>query len=290
MLTTSLATGLSWPEGPSLLPDGRIVFVETYLSRIGFWAPDGTSGAYAETGGGPNATALGSDGSLYVTQNGGVVGPWRAATLIDPSIQRIAPDGTLDELITEVEGMRLQAPNDLAFGPDGTLYFTDPGRYDQDVRPDPGYIMALEADGTGHVVERLEPVYPNGIVVEADGSIVWAESYTRHIVRRRPDGARETLATLPEGHIPDGLAVADNGDLYVTSTGSGGLDIVSPSGGVTGFVAVGALPTNCAFEGDDLIVTDGGVPGTATEEHADGVLWRVALAVKGMPLHEGRIG
>jgi gluconolactonase len=152
MITTSLATGLAWPEGPSLLPDGRIAFVETYRSRIGYWAPDGSWGSYAETGGGPNATALGSDGYLYVTQNGGVVGPWRAAQLIDPSIQRVAPDGTIEEIITEIEGVPLQAPNDLAFATDGTLYFTDPGRYDPDVRPDPGYIMALDAHGTGHVV------------------------------------------------------------------------------------------------------------------------------------------
>src|SRR5207244_94040 len=33
-----LADGLAWPEGPTVLPDGRVVFVETYRSRIGVWA------------------------------------------------------------------------------------------------------------------------------------------------------------------------------------------------------------------------------------------------------------
>ena len=69
MKQEQLATGLAWPEGPTLLPDGRIVFVETYRSHIGYVAPDGEYGQFAYTAGGPNATALGSDGCLYVTQN-----------------------------------------------------------------------------------------------------------------------------------------------------------------------------------------------------------------------------
>jgi gluconolactonase len=285
-----LAAGLAWPEGPSVLPDGRVVFVETYRSRIGYWAPDGSQGTLVDTGGGPNATVLGSDGYLYVTQNGGVVGPWRAPRQVRPSIQRVGLDGTVDEIATEIEGIRLQAPNDLAFGPDGVLYFTDPGRYDEQARPDPGYIFALEPDGQGRLVERLEPVYPNGIAVEADGSLVWVESYTRRVLRRRADGTIVLLATL-EGaeHVPDGLAIAANGDLYVTSTGSRGVDVVSRAGGISGFLGVGSLPTNCVFDGDTLLVTDGGESGTSEEEHAGGLLWRVDLGVAGMPLHPGRI-
>jgi gluconolactonase len=90
--------------------------------------------------------------------------------------------------------------------------------------------------------------------------------------------------------VPDGLAIAENGDLYVTSTGSGGIDVVSPHGGVSGFVTVGTVPTNCAFDGTNLIVTDGGAEGISTDEHAGGVLWRVELGVSGVPLHPGRIG
>lgn len=285
-----LATGLAWPEGPSVLPDGRVVFVETYRSQLGVWAPDGSYGRHADTGGGPNATALGSDGALYVTQNGGIVGPWRAPRQVRPSIQRVWPDGRIDEVVVEADGRGFNAPNDLAWGPDGTLWFTDPGRYDPDARPDLGAILAVGPDGRCHLVEQLESVYPNGIVVEADGSVVWVESYTRAVIRRRPDGSKATLAVL-EGpnHVPDGLAVAANGDLYVTSTGSGGVDIVSASGGVTGFLAVGPVPTNCIFDGTDLLVTDGGAQGTSDELHDGGVLWRMPIGVPGMPLFRGSL-
>jgi gluconolactonase len=288
--TRDLARGLAWPEGPSVLPDGRVVFVETYRSRLTWCDPrTGETGVYADTGGGPNATCLGADGALYVTQNGGVVGPWRAEQMRPPSIQRVEADGRVEVVATEAGGRPLHAPNDLAFGADGRLYFTDPGNYDAEARPDPGYICALAPDGSGEVLEELEPVYPNGLAVDADGAVVWVESYTREVRRRRGDGTVELLATLGEGHIPDGLKVAANGDLYVTTVTSGGIDVVARDGTVAGFVAVGSVPTNCVFAGSTLYVTDGGVPGEGGATYG-GVLWAVELdGVDGMPLHPGRI-
>ena len=36
---TVLAEGLGHPEGPYVLPDGRVVFANTYLSEIAVWEP-----------------------------------------------------------------------------------------------------------------------------------------------------------------------------------------------------------------------------------------------------------
>jgi gluconolactonase len=286
---TAVDEGLAWPEGPALLEDGSVAFVETYRSQVSAWSPDGGHRVYAHTGGGPNAVALGADGCLYLCQNGGVVGPWRAPRLKAPSIERISPDGAVATLVAEVDGIELQAPNDLAFGRDGRLYFTDPGRYDAELRPDPGYVFALDGDGRGQLVADLGPVYPNGIVAEASGAIVWVESYTRAVRRRHPDGSLELLAELDEGHVPDGLAVADNGDLYVTTVTSGGLDVVAPEGGVRDFLPVGSVPTNCAFGGTTLYVTDGGRPGEADSAQFGGVLWAVELDVAGQRLFQGQV-
>ncbi len=290
MTMEQLATGLAWPEGPTVLPDGRVIFVETYRSQIGYVGPGGEYGQYAYTKGGPNATALGSDGCVYVTQNGGVVGPWRAEEMLQPSIQRITPDGAIETIATEIAGVAFQAPNDLSFGPDGRLYFTDPGRYDPAALPDPGRIFALDPAGGGELLEELPSVYPNGIVVEASGSVVWVESYTRRVVRRQPDGTVSVVATLEENHVPDGLKVAANGDLYVTTVTSGGIDIVSADGSDVRFLAVGAVPTNCVFSGSTLYVTDGGRPGESTEAAYGGVRWSVALDdAEGMELFQGSI-
>ena len=125
----TLAEGLGHPEGPDVLPDGRIVFVETYTSKVLAWSEDHGIHDYVDCGGGPNACLLGAAGELYITQNGGTVGAWRAEVMGRPSIQKAWPDGRIEEVVAEVAGIPLQAPNDLTFGPDGRLYFTDPADY-----------------------------------------------------------------------------------------------------------------------------------------------------------------
>ena len=80
-------------------------------------------------------------------QNGGTVGPWRAAEMVDASIQRVREGGKAETLITEVEGIKLNGPNDLVFAPDGSLVFSDPGTYNPK-NPDPSYIHRLLHDGT----------------------------------------------------------------------------------------------------------------------------------------------
>jgi len=287
--TTILVTDLAWPEGPTVLDDGRVVFVETYRSHLSVYTPGVGVERFAFTGGGPNATALGAAGELYVAQNGGVVGPWRAEETRPPSIQRVDDSGKVEILITEVEGLALQAPNDLAFGPDGRLYFTDPGRYDPVARPDPGRVFAVGPDGRGEVLEDGPPTYPNGIVVEADGSVVWVESYTGAVKRWR-SGKVETLASVNERNtVLYGLAVDSDGNLYVAGAASGGLHILDPAGSLVGFLEVGANPTNCAFAGDRLYVTDGGHSGESATPHLIGALWQVEVGSPGVPPFRGSL-
>ena len=52
-----LVTGLGHPEGPYVLPDGRVIFANTYRSEIGVWDRDNGKSTFAYTGGGPNANS-----------------------------------------------------------------------------------------------------------------------------------------------------------------------------------------------------------------------------------------
>ncbi len=291
MQREQLASGLGWPEGPTVLPDGRVVFVESYRSQLTVWSPDGIT-RYAYTAGAPNSCVLGLDGAVYVCQNGGTVGPWRAAEMTAPSIQRVDHEGGAAEiLVTEVEGIALNGPNDLVFAADGRLYFTDPGTYNP-ADPGPNYIFALDPDGSGHVVIAFPtPVFPNGLVVEADGSLVWDESYTGHVRRLRKGSTEiEDLGKLPGANpIPDGMKIGSDGRLYVTDVTGGGIHVVQPDGTVDEFIPCGSAATNCAFGGNDLYVTDSGVPADSADPSFGGALWRIGLGQSGQPLHPGRI-
>lgn len=289
--TEKLASGLGWPEGPAVLDDGRVVFVETFQGRLSVWDRNHGVQQHTDVGGGPNAAAVGSDGNIYITQNGGIVGPWRSPRPQPPSIQRISAAGHVDTVATKTASRTLSAPNDLAFGPDGCLYFTDPGgEYAPGSQPDPGYICVLRPGGSCEVLEETGRVYPNGIVVEPDGSIVWVESYTRAVRRLRTNSAVQDVCILPEASVPDGLAVSYDGDLYITATKAKGINIIGNDGTYKGFIPLDGIPTNCAFDRDTLYVTDGGGLGLSGQVELTGQLWAIKIAnTHGMPLHRGQV-
>ena len=282
--------GLGWPEGPTMLPDGRIVLVESYRSQLTAIDPDGKANQFAYVAGAPNACVLGSDGLLYVCQNGGTTGPWRATEMTIPSIQRVAEGEKPQILLCDVAGIPLNGPNDLVFAEDGRLIFTDPGTYNP-AAPDPSYIFAIDPDGTASIMVAFDtPVFPNGVAVEADGSIVWGESYTGHVARRHPDGSIEDLGRLPgDNPIPDGLKVGADGRLYVTDIVANGIHVLKADGTPERFFHCGLATTNCQFAGEMLWITNAGVLATGTEPSFGGSLCRVPVQGGGAPTHYGAI-
>ena len=285
-----LSQDLSHPEGPAILPDGRVVFVETFLGQLSVWDSQQGVSHYADVGGGPNACTVGLDG-IYVAQNGGTAGEWKARNRTTPSIQKVGWDGRVQVVTTTADGQPLQAPNDLVFGPDGLLYFTDPGEFDPE-HPADGRICVVDSDGIATVLVQVGPTYPNGLAFDGDGSIVWDESYTRRVRRWRPDGSVELVTTLPPGRVPDGLKFGQDDRLYVTGGPIGGIDVISPEGELLGFLDTGGDLTNCIFDGQDLYVTCMGmVPLTAENNFASsgGRLLRMRLDVAGRALARGSI-
>ena len=63
--------GLKFPEGPIAMNDGSVILTEIEGQTLTRVTPDGRKTVVAETGGGPNGAAIGPDGKIYVTNNGG---------------------------------------------------------------------------------------------------------------------------------------------------------------------------------------------------------------------------
>jgi gluconolactonase len=287
---TVLAEGLAHPEGPAVLPDGRVVFVETFLGQLSVWDAEHGVTLFADVGGGPGACTVGVDG-VYFTQNGGRIGQWQASRPSTPSIQKVTWGGEVQTIAASASGMPLLAPNDLTFAADGRLWFTDPGEFDPS-NPVNGHICVVDPDGAAEIAVETGPVFPNGIAVERDGSILWDESYTRTVVRLRENRSPELVATLPEGHVVDGLKTAQDGRIYVAAGSVGGIDVLSPQGELIESRPLGGDVLNCAFQGRDLYVTDFGTVQPSVDNGfapAAGRLLRFEVDVAGTALHEGAV-
>ncbi|HEY1366943.1 MAG TPA: SMP-30/gluconolactonase/LRE family protein [Gaiellaceae bacterium] len=281
-----LASGLGFAEGPVVMPDGRLVFCDGNVGRLLVWDGDEVQ-TFADVGGSPWGAVLGSDGAVYNTQGGNVPGSGDASAV--SGIQRVRGDGAIELLHTEVDGRTLYGPNDLAFGPDGRLWFTDSGS-EEDFRFDvrsPGRLFAVDGDG-GELVLELPGVYPNGIAFDPDGRLYWTESKARR-VRRLEDGAPATFCQLPDDHIPDGMAFARDGRAFVCTTTSGGVSVLSPDGGLVGHLDLGEKPTNCCFDGSTLYVTATKIAGIEASQRT-GTLWAVETDAEGpLPLLPGSL-
>lgn len=287
-----LAEGLGWAEGPAVLSDGRVCFVETYRSQVSVWERGKGVSRYSYTAGGPNSCVVGTAGAMYVCQNGGTTGPWRADEMVTPSIQVIEKEGSKAQIIcSEIEGIKFNGPNDLVFGKNGKLYFTDPGTY-RPHDPQPSYLFELSPDGSGRLLAELSPpTFPNGIAIEADGSVVWAESYTGMVRRLNPDNLQITdICKLPgDKPVADGMAVAADGRLFVTTVNGGGIDVINKDGSYDQFLKLGVIPTNCVFSGADLYMTDAGVLADSSDPSMGGQLWLLRDVTEGLGTWPGSI-
>ena len=159
-----------------------------------------------------------------------------------------------------------------------------------DAKPYSGRIVVVEKNGTAKVIEELDHVYPNGIVVGSDGSVVWVESYTLKVVRRSPDGTKQVIHTMPKGHIPDSLKIDAAGNFWITAVAAGGVDVIDRNGKPLHFLETGGTILNCVFgKGGPLYCCDMG-PFDVTSAAMTGRLIKVDVGVEGMPLFRGAIG
>lgn len=282
-MSRQVVGGLRFPEGPTLLPDGRVAFVELYGGCISTWDPmTGQVAELANVGGVPNAVITGPNGSLLFTQSGGCVGPWRSPVQRIPSIQVVESDGKVRDFVTEVDGLRLRAPNDLVVGRDGRLYFTDPGEgYNPSSPSAEGRVFVVDSTGRGQLVAETGPSFPNGIAARSDGSIFWVESYTR-TVKRYSEGVVSVFTSVPWKSVPDGLKIDVSGRLFITGCNSGGLDVITGDGSYERFIPCGSNPVNCVFAASTLYVADGGNDGLARGPVSDaGSLWALDVTTPG---------
>jgi gluconolactonase len=236
---------------------------------------------FADTAGGPSGLTEGSDGTLFVAQQGRY-GRARQVPRIWGGVQAVAPDGQVSWLSQDP-----YCPNDLCHGADGCLYVTDPSR-----RPwNDGRLWRIDPTTGDTELLQSVPYYPNGIGFGVDDSALFVASTSDGTILRysltsdRRLGDAKVFAVAPHG-VPDGFAFDIDGNLVVCAVcldeQPGELQVFDPDGKLLDRLrpGPGSLYTNLAL--------DAGGTAYVTDTQDEQVLEIAGWARPGLPLHPFR--
>lgn len=244
----------SFVEGPCFDHAGNLWFTDIPFGRIFKADAQGNVEQMAEYDGQPNGLALHPDGRIFIAdfKNGIMV--------LDPET------GDVSAALSDCDTEGFKGCNDLHFGRDGALYFTDQGQ------------TGLQ-DPTGRVYRwfpldgRLECLIdkvpsPNGLVLDRDEHNLYLAVTRANAVWRLPlaQSGRVNKAGLflqfNGGRAgPDGLALTEGNGVVVCQTGMGLVWIHDALGCATAVIRspLGLGTTNCAFGGpakNELFITE----------------------------------
>lgn len=266
--------GLEFPEGPIAMADGSVILTEIKGRRLTRVQPDGTKELVVETGGGPNGAAIGPDGAIWITNNGGAF-EWLdngGLTIPGPTppshtggyIQRYdLATGELKTVYDSCDGRKLVGPNDIVFDKSGGFWFTDHGCSTPEGRRN-GAVYYAKTDGSHISQQRGHLISPNGIGLSPDETVVyvadtqlgrlWAFDVAETGVLKPGEGFApgRVICNLPGYQLLDSLAVEAGGKVCVATIINGGITAFDPNGTVEHVPVPDLVVTNICFGGDDM--------------------------------------
>jgi sugar lactone lactonase YvrE len=220
----------SFPLCIDFLPDGRLLVVDSQRQRVLRREPDGSLVTHAELGvisDKPwNEIVADARGNAYVNCTGF---DFPGGEFAPGFVARVTPDGDVTEV---ADGLAF--PNGMAISPDGATLFVAESYSNR--------LTAFEIGEDGGLRGRRAWAetpgdHPDGISLDAEGAIWYADVGNRHCVRVREGG--EVLATvdLDRGAFSCALSSGDSPRLYVVAQHYGDSAPAEPSGQVLAFPA-----------------------------------------------------
>lgn len=260
-----IAAGVVRPEGIAEAPDGSI-WVSDKAGAVARVEADGSITRVGKAGGEPNSLNFLPDGRLLIAN-------------FEGTLQVVDTDsGTVETLITEVDGQKITHSNYALADSNGFVWATESTRFPEpgpdkipEMLADPdGWLFVRRPDGSSEILaDGLS--FANGLALSPDGRhLVVAETFTGRLSRAEilpggEIGPLETYCVLPLDGLeeqymaagPDGMAFDESGALWVGIYNRNALAVIAPDGRDVQMHAFDPAqvdlgwPTNPVFTGPD---------------------------------------
>ncbi|HTC36045.1 MAG TPA: hypothetical protein VK724_21885 [Bryobacteraceae bacterium] len=265
------AAELSSPSGVAVDPHGSVVIADTGNNRLRKVTSDGVIDTMAGTGtpglagdGGaaflaalnqPDSVAIGSDGTVYVADEG------------NQRIRRIAPDGSISSLMSSANLVPLTLPSPMRLAMDSNQQLFVSDSRDQNIQAMGSACQLTPVAGTGSAgfggdggpAVSAQVSSPASMTTDASGNVYFADSNNNRI-RRLYQGTCDSPATIAFNPSPAMSGMMVNGLVQLSCpaaqpqtlalTGANGLQLPSsvnvPQGQTSGVFSFQAPSDNAA--------------------------------------------
>jgi gluconolactonase len=217
-----ISSQFSFTEGPAVDKKGNIFFTDQPNDKIWKYGTDGTLSVFMEKSGRSNG--------LYFDRKGNLL----ACADENNELWSVSPNKKITVLLKQLNGKKLNGPNDLWVHPRGTIYFTDPyyqrpwwTRKKADIEGEKVYLFREKDKEL--VIATEDVVKPNGIVGTPDGNYLYvadigAGKTYRYTIEK--DGGLVNRELFAE-QGSDGITLDNRGNLYLTGNG---VTVYNPAG------------------------------------------------------------
>jgi sugar lactone lactonase YvrE len=225
-----VVTVASFPMCIDFLPDGRLLVVDSAQRRLLRREHDGSLVQHADLSGVSekpwNDIVVDDRGNAYVNTIGF---DFPGGEFAPGLVVLVTPEGNVDEVAGD-----LAFPNGMAITPDGATLIVAESYANR--------LTAYDIDSDGGLSNRrvwaeTPGDHPDGICMDAEGAVWYADVGNQHCVRVREGG--EALATvgLDRGAFACALSRGEEPHLFVVGQTWGGPESPQPSGRVVAFPA-----------------------------------------------------